>query len=664
MFPLKYCFLRRLFIGCLAFLFVLTTAQTPVTAKNSKSRTQSTDEQEYLRKLSEADRFYAEGDVQMSQRIRTSVKASFTAGSASSSAPPIVDPESEKLAPAAQVYWRNAKEGTEQKLNIKVLRALQYLTDGYPDFLPGHLKLAEICEVEPKECKDQAKSQQPSSAIDVLERASNLYPQNVTLLDAKLALLERMAERNETKNAFFVKLLDASIAARQYALAYPEAPDADKYRKLADRYMANYQRKLKESVSIYATLGVLLGSSASAQQLLSLAQGENSYGEMLLRNYRAKHEFIDDPDLNQYVRKIGKKLTEQTGRPDLNYQFYIDANQAASADTFPGGIIIVHSGLLQQARTEAELAGVLSHEVAHAALSHYYQKQSELGLMQAFSRILPLGDLFRNLTDLDYKHRQEYEADILGTRILAKSNYAADGLWSYLKAIADLGGKQAAWTDSHPASSDRIAKLETLIQTNSYSRYSYDGAAKQQVIAARVDRLLDGQVIANGGSREGNASIDDETAQRAGEKLRKQKPRSASSEEDDRPEPKKSGGVTTGAVPLNIVQDREGVAIKINSAYVTTARSYTFDVTITNKSDRAFGFVPVFAEVTDRNGKSVVAQYQFPMTGDKGIVVEPGTALTGKIVIPIRKWVEGDRQGIILVIPEGSSGGRVFRIGL
>jgi Zn-dependent protease with chaperone function len=651
---------RRILPALLAFLFVIASA--PSTIAKSTRRSQSSDEQEYLRKLSEADRFYAEGDVQMSQRIRTSVKATFTAGSAASSAPPIVDPESEKLAPAAQVYWRNAKEGTEQKLNIKVLTSLQYLADGYPDFLPGHLKLAEICEAEPKECKDIAKSQQPSSAIDVLERASNLYPKNVTLLDAKLALLERMAERNETKNAFFVKLLDASIAARQYALAYPDAPDADKYRKLADRYMSSYQSKLKQSVGIYATLGAAFGSSASGKQLLSLARGENAYGEIMLNEYRAKNQFVDDPEVNAYVRRVAAKLTEQTGRPDLNYQFYVSKNLSPSAQTFPGGIIIVNSGLLQQLRTEAELAGVLSHEVAHAALSHYYQKQAELGLMQAFSRILPLGDLFRDLTDQDYKYRQEYEADILGTRVLAKSGYAADGLWSYLKAFAEAGGSKEAWTSSHPATGDRLARLETLIQTNSYSRYSYDGAAKQQAIAARVDRLLDGQVIANGGSSEGNASIDDETARSAGSK--KRKPRSESSEEDDRPVPQKSSQPTTGAIPLNVIQDREGVAFNITQAYVSTARTYTLDTTITNKSDRAFGFVPVFAEVTDRNGKSVVAQYQFPAVGDKGIVVEPGASLTGKIVIPIRKWIPGDRQGIILIITEGSSGGRVFRIGL
>ena len=643
---------RRVLPAVLTFLFILINTQ--VSMARSKSR--NSDESAYLQRLSEADRFYEEGNIQRSLRIRTDAKPKFASGGATTSAPPIMDAESERLAPAAKIYWRDALQGVEQKLNIKSFISLQMMTDNYPDFLPAHIKLSELCEAEPKECQDQARPKQPKNALEALERATNLYPKNTDVLDRKLALLDRMAERNETKNAFFVRLLDASISARQFALAYPDDPAAERYGKLASQYMQRYQSKLKEMVSIYATLGMVLGSKESAGQLLTLAQGENAYGARMLEKYRKNHKFVEDSDVNSYVRNIGQKITKQTGRDDLNYQFYVDENASPSAETFPGGIVIVHSGLLQQARTESELAGVISHEIAHAALSHYYTKQAELGLMQAFSRIIPIGGLFRDLTDLDVKYRQEYEADILGTRILAKSGYAADGLWSYLSSLDKALDGKSGWTASHPAPASRVRELESLIEANSYSRYAYEGVSRQQTIQAKVDRILDGREIASGGNSEGNALVDDETARQVKKAPKKEIPRSE--------RPSSSGERVQGEVPLNISQERYGVTVKLERAYVKAFGTYEIEATIVNGSDRPFGFVPVFADVTDQSGKSITSQYQFQAKDDGSLIVNPGESLKGKIKLPTRKWISGDQQGIILVLTEGSSGGRVFRIGL
>jgi Zn-dependent protease with chaperone function len=644
---------RRILPALLTFLFVLTNAQI----STAKSRNQSSDDAEYLRNLRKADKFLEEGSIQRSLSIRTDAKPKFMSGGVTSSAPPIMDAESDLLAPAAKVYWREALQGVEQQLNIKSFIALQMMTDNYPDFLPAHIKLSELCEAEPKECKDQARPKQPKDALQALERATNLYPKNTDVLDKKLALLDRMAEKNETKNAFFVKLLDASISARQFALAYPDDPAAGKYGKLANQYMRRYQSKLNDMIIIYGTLGMVLGNSESARQLATLAQGENAYGAWELEKYRKNHKFIEDSVVNTYVRGIGQKIAKQSGRNDLNYQFYVDENTSNGAETFPGGVVILHSGLLQQARTESELAGVISHEIAHAALSHHYSKQAELGLMQAFSTILPLGSLFRDATDIDYKHRQEYEADILGTRILAKSGYAADGLWSYLSSLDKATDGKIGWTASHPAPASRVRELELLIEANGYNRYTYEGVARQQSIQARVDRLLDGREIASSGTSKGNALVSDDTPRQVKKPSRKQPPSSK------RPSP--SMARVQGEVPLDIMQERYGVTVKLEKAYVKSFGTYEIEVTIVNGSDRPFGFVPVFADVTDRSGKRVTSQYQFPAKSDGSVMANPGESLTGKIKIPTRKWISGsDQQGIILVLTEGSSGGRVFRIGL
>jgi hypothetical protein len=649
---------RRVLPALLSLLLVCVNSQISIAARANDS---SNDEREYLRKLSEADQFYEAGNIKSSLRIRSQIKPRFSSGNAVIKAPPITDPEAENLSPAAKVYWREAQQGIEQELYIKTFVPLQLMTDNYPDFLPAHLKLAEICEAQAKECADQARAKQPKSALDVLERVGNIYPQNTDILDKKLALLDRMAERNEVKNAWFVRLLDASIAARQFALSYPDHPKSAEYAQLADRYMGRYQTKLKQMISIYAGLGVLLGSSESANQLGSLVQGENAYGQNMLEKYRKKHTFITDPEITRYVSEIGNKLAKQIGRPDLNYQFYVDENQSENARTFPGGIVVIHSGLLQQARTEAELAGVISHEIAHSALSHYYMKQAELGLLQAFSRFIPLGDLFRDATDLDYKYRQEHEADVLGTRALAKAGYAADGLWSYLHTLNQSTGGKTGWASSHPAPAWRVQQLEALIATNGYDRYGRDGVSKQQTMQARIDSLLDGKAIPSSSSTEGTAFVSDDSAQSAANR-KPAKPSKANPSKSPASPAKSTAKVTRGEVALNVNQERYGVTVNLDKAYISRSGTYKIDFSIVNGGDRTFGFVPLFAEVTDQSGQRVTARYD--VTSKGGAMVDPGGTITGTIMLPNRKWVEDDQQGIIIVIPEGSSGGRVFRISL
>ena len=91
---------RRVLPAVLTFLFILINTQ--VSMARSKSR--NSDESAYLQRLSEADRFYEEGNIQRSLRIRTDAKPKFASGGATTSAPPIMDAESERLAPAAKIY--------------------------------------------------------------------------------------------------------------------------------------------------------------------------------------------------------------------------------------------------------------------------------------------------------------------------------------------------------------------------------------------------------------------------------------------------------------------------------------------------------------------------------------------------------------------------------
>jgi predicted Zn-dependent protease len=170
------------------------------------------------------------------------------------------------------------------------------------------------------------------------------------------------------------------------------------------------------------------------------------------------------------------------GRDQFNYEFFIVEDSTPNAFALPGGKVFVNTGMLELMHSEAELAGLLGHEVAHTVLSHSFQKMATGAILENFSQIMPLGDLITTLGNSEYSRDLEKQADILGTRVLATSGYAADGLHSVTGIFKQLEGenKGTSWLSSHPAPTERVQYLETMIETNGYNRYAYEGVEAYQ----------------------------------------------------------------------------------------------------------------------------------------------------------------------------------------
>ena len=191
---------------------------------------QSPEELERFRQLATADRLYQAGDVAAAEKIYRQVKPPFPTAtqpvpiSSSSTADlvpatttaddrplPFSDPE--KLSPAGKVFWREAEAGIQTNMETRIFVPLQLLVEKSPEFIPGHLRLAEQLEANDK----------LEEAASVLERATSLYPDQPELLKAKIVLLVKTEH-----------WLEASIAARQFALLYPTDPAAPEFLALAD----------------------------------------------------------------------------------------------------------------------------------------------------------------------------------------------------------------------------------------------------------------------------------------------------------------------------------------------------------------------------------------------------------------------------------------------
>lgn len=449
------------------------------TAQKLKLRLEESKRQQ---KLIEADRLYLGGQFAAAEKIYREVKAPFKQTlDTQKRSTPLLDPT--QLSPAGKVYWREAEAGLGQKIQSRVLVPLRLLVEQYPQFIPGHLRLAQVLQ----------QYEHSKEALEVLERATTLYPEQPSLVKAKVAAL---AEQK--------KWMDASLAARQFALLNFKNPEAPQFVQLADENLERYKKHLRRELRGnaianvitgalgYALTGSLFGPFSAVQTTAMLLRGESAVGESVAEDAREQLEIVTDKAVVDYVNEIGQKLAQVAGRNDFKYEFYVVLENDLNAFALPGGKVFVNAGAIARANSEAELAGLLAHELAHAVLSHGFQLVAEGNLIANVTQYAPLGGTIANLFTANYSRDMERQADILGTRLIASTGYAADGLHNLMVTLEKQEDQSffPGWLASHPETDDRIAYLESLIVDNRYNRYAYEGVARHIQVKEKVKKLL------------------------------------------------------------------------------------------------------------------------------------------------------------------------------
>jgi len=189
-----------------------------------------------------------------------------------------------------------------------------------------------------------------------------------------------------------------------------------------------------------------------------------------------------DENLQRYVNRVGRWLAQQTERPDLPWQFGVMEAPQLNAFAVPGGTIFVTRGLVERMKSEAELAGVLAHEISHVLRKHHLkaiQKGAQTALAgealnqalrnqnaQAREKLVSFGSEMytRGLDKGD-----ELEADRYGVVIAARAGYDAYGLPAVLQTLQAMNAQDSALAlmfKTHPAPGERLAALdETMQQT-------------------------------------------------------------------------------------------------------------------------------------------------------------------------------------------------------
>jgi hypothetical protein len=202
-------------------------------------------------------------------------------------------------------------------------------------------------------------------------------------------------------------------------------------------------------------------------------------GREYAQQIEKQFQIVQHRELTEYINRIGQRLAKQGGLEEYPYTFKVVNEPSINAFALPGGPMFVHTGLIKAADNEAQIAGVLAHELAHVVLRHGTQQASKSQLIQLPAMIggammggslagqlaqLGIG-LGANSVLLKFSRSAESDADLLGAHTMAKAGYNPIEMARFFEKLeAEMGGKgqskMAQFMSDHPNPGNRVTAIE------------------------------------------------------------------------------------------------------------------------------------------------------------------------------------------------------------
>jgi predicted Zn-dependent protease len=219
------------------------------------------------------------------------------------------------------------------------------------------------------------------------------------------------------------------------------------------------------------------GKSVAAATTGISEKEEIDIGRGLAGRMLGQVELVDDANVQAYVNRVGRWIASQSERPDLPWRFGVANAPNINAMAMPGGTILITRGLYDILDNEAQLAGVLGHEIAHVVKKHHIGVMQKQNLVSAGASLVAsrtgnnqLGQValnfFKNLFISGLDKESEYEADAVGVILAARAGYNAFGLAEVLHKLNSRGASDPSVVDlfgSHPGPTDRLGRLGDLL---------------------------------------------------------------------------------------------------------------------------------------------------------------------------------------------------------
>ncbi len=215
----------------------------------------------------------------------------------------------------------------------------------------------------------------------------------------------------------------------------------------------------------------LIGPARDLIQLTSLSdEQEMQLGGDINEQIAKEVKFYRDRSINEYVREIGERLTPHSTRPNLDFKFQVVDDDAINAFATMGGYVYVNTGLLKAADNEAQVAGVIAHEIGHITGKHAIKQIRRQIITQGLAnaaglernQLIQLGA--EVVLRLPHSRRHEYDADRRGLENFVAAGYAPIGMVQFFQKLVRNGASLPTILSTHPNTKDRISGLEEMIQ--------------------------------------------------------------------------------------------------------------------------------------------------------------------------------------------------------
>lgn len=257
-----------------------------------------------------------------------------------------------------------------------------------------------------------------------------------------------------------------------------------------------------------------------------IALGEEA-GPQFLAEYGGE---IPSPPIQSYVSDIGQRLAAVSERPNLPWEFHVVDSSVINAFALPGGKVFISRGLLAKMNNEAQLAGVLGHEVGHVTAQHIERQMGHalgvqvlataVGVAAQYSeedwmQVLGVGaQAGGTLYLLKFSRDQENQSDMLGIRYMTELGYSPLGQLQVMEILRDAAGGagQIEFLSTHPLPATRIDRIRKFIRKNypdaeDASAWTFGEREFERTVLDRLEQLPPAQHT--GGQQAADAALHD-----------------------------------------------------------------------------------------------------------------------------------------------------------
>ena len=227
-----------------------------------------------------------------------------------------------------------------------------------------------------------------------------------------------------------------------------------------------------------------------------------------MRQIRADRQYLDDPEVTDYINGLGYKLVANSANSGQAFEFFVINDPSINAFALPGGFIGAHTGLIVTSQTESELAAVLAHEIGHVTQRHiarFFQQQEKAGYAALAAMALALlaarsspdlaqaavaGAQYATVqTQLNFSRDNEREADRAGVQTLERSGFDPRAMPAFLdrlqRAYRIYDTNAPSYVRTHPLTTERIADVQNRVESMPYRQVP--DSLEFQLVRARLE---------------------------------------------------------------------------------------------------------------------------------------------------------------------------------